>query len=144
MMAPSRRACRPPCASRLRILVCSLNSTVVSWFSMPGRSSVWTSSFTGNVSDRGARPLDVDLALHLVHQVLHVGAVDANAPRALAARHVADDGLAANRIAALGAIDHQVVDALDLDDQILVVAGRCAAGRSGAGAAGSGVGSAGT
>ena len=40
---------------------------------------------------------------------------------ALAARHVADDGFAANRIAALGAIDQQVVDALDLDDQVLVV-----------------------
>ena len=54
------------------MLVCSLNSAVVIWLSMPGRSSVWTSSFTGNVWLTRARPFDLDLALHVVHQVLDV------------------------------------------------------------------------
>ena len=44
---------------------------------------------------------------------------------ALAARHVADDRFAADRIAALGAVDQQVVHALDLDDQVA----RCRRGR---------------
>ncbi len=66
-----------------------------------------------------ARPFDVDLALHFVHQVLHIGAVDRMHRDALAARHVADDRFAADRIAALGAIHQQIVDALDLDDQVL-------------------------
>ena len=56
------------------MLVFSLESTEVSWFSMPGRSSVWITMRTGKVSSARARPFDVDLALHVVHQVLHVGA----------------------------------------------------------------------
>ena len=47
---------------------------------------------------------------------------------ALAARDVADDGLAADRIAALGAVDQQVVDALDLDDQVLIAGAAVCAG----------------
>ena len=36
----------------------------------------------------------------------------------LAARYISHDALASDRIAALGAIDQQVVDAFHLDDQV--------------------------
>ncbi len=43
---------------------------------------------------------------------------------AFAARHISDDAFAANRIAALGAIYQQIVDALYLDHQVAGIAGR--------------------
>src|SRR5579885_720316 len=61
----------------------------------------------------GAAPLDGDAALGLIEEILHVGAeagVDGDAP---AARDVADNFVTGNGIAALGAIDEQVVMALD-------------------------------
>ena len=82
---------------------------------MPGRSSVWITMLHREALGRAARPFDIDLALDLVHQVLHVRADLRVHGDALAARDVADDRFPANRIAALGAIDHQVVDALNLD-----------------------------
>src|SRR5260370_30448705 len=50
----------------------------------------------------GAGPLHFDLALHVVHQALYVRAHLGVYGHALPAGHVADDSLAANRIAALG------------------------------------------
>ena len=73
---------------------------------------------TGKFSVVAARPFDIDLALDLIHQVLHVGAVGRMHGDAFAARDISDDRFAANRIAALGAVDHQIVDTFDLDDEI--------------------------
>src|SRR5579872_5549222 len=70
----------------------------------------------------GARPFDFDLALRIVHQVLDVRAVDRMHRDALPTRDVAHDRLTADGVAALGAIGHQVVDALNLDHQVLIVA----------------------
>src|SRR5665213_447007 len=78
-----------------------------------------------------ARPFDLNLALRVVHQVLDIAAVDRMHRDALPPRHVAHNGLAADGIAALGAIGHQVIDALDLDHQILVVAGTVGRGALG-------------
>ena len=49
-------------------------------FSIPGRSSVCTTILTGKVSLGGARPLDLDLALDVVHEILHVGANSSSGP----------------------------------------------------------------
>src|SRR5579859_591102 len=62
-----------------------------------------------------ARPFDVDLAFGFVHQVGDVGAVDRVDGHAFAARDVADDALAADGIAAAGAVDHHVSLAADGD-----------------------------
>ena len=62
-----------------------------------------------------ARPLDRDAAVALVEQVLHVGTTARMDRDALAARHVADDFFAANRIATSRAIDQQIVLAFHLE-----------------------------
>ena len=66
-------------------------------------------------SRRRLVPLDVDAALGVVQQVDDVRAGRGVDRHALAARDVADDLLAADRIAAARAEHHQVVDARDLD-----------------------------
>src|SRR5260370_2169517 len=63
----------------------------------------------------GAGPLHFDFALHVVHQALYVRTHFGVYGHALAAGHVADDGLAANRIAALDAVHHEVVKTAYLD-----------------------------
>src|ERR1022692_4953508 len=55
-----------------------------------------------------SRPKDVDAAVGLVEKIGDVGTVDGVNGHALAARDIADDGLAANRVTTLGAIDEQV------------------------------------
>src|SRR5262249_55791075 len=56
-----------------------------------------------------AGPVDGDASLGLIEQVLHVGAGGAVHRDAAAARDIADDFIPRNRVAALGAVDHQVV-----------------------------------
>ena len=76
------------------------------------------------VSSRGrfvAGPRDVDAALGLVHQVHDVWTIDGVDGDALAARDVADDGFAADRVTTSGTIDEQVALALD-DDGVVVAA----------------------
>src|SRR5690242_8367792 len=70
-------------------------------------------------SMRGAGPLDGDPPVGLVQQVFNVGAVLAVDGDPSAAGDVADDVVAGNRIAALGAIDHQVVVASHYDCGII-------------------------
>ena len=60
-------------------------------------------------------PLDGDPALRVVDEVRDVGAGERVDRDALAARDVADDRLAQDRVAALGAVHQQVVGALHLD-----------------------------
>src|SRR5262249_8757096 len=60
-------------------------------------------------------PFDLDATLGVVQQVDDVGTRRRVDGHALAARDVADDLLAADRIAAARAEDHQVVEAADLD-----------------------------
>src|ERR1035437_4579562 len=85
----------------------------------------------------GAGPFDFDLALHVVEQALDIGAHTGMHGDAFAAGHVAHDGLAADRIAALGAVDHEVVEAPDPDDAVPI--GAFGAGRGiGGGAIGNG------
>ena len=67
-----------------------------------------------------AGPFHFDFALHIVHQVLHVAADLGMHRHALAARDIANDGFAADRIATLGAIDQQIVHAFDANDRIAV------------------------
>src|SRR5262249_44011768 len=70
----------------------------------------------GVAGDRiGLVPFDVDAPLGIVEQVHDVGAGRGVDRHALAARDVADDLLAADRIAAAGAEHHQIVEAADLD-----------------------------
>ena len=64
---------------------------------------------------RGPSPLDRDAAVGFVQQVLHVGTAARMDSNALAARDVADDFFAANRIATSRAVDQQLVLALDLE-----------------------------
>ncbi len=137
-MAPSA-ARSPPWLPGCGCWLSSEESTVVSWVEHAGPVVGVDDDAHREGVARRARPLHVDLALHVVHQVLHVGAIEGMHRHALAAGDVADDGFAADGVAALGAIDQQVVDALDLDDQIAVVAGTAGAGRrSGAAAVGLG------
>ena len=67
---------------------------------------------------RRAFPGHIDLALRLIEQVLHIGAELGVYGHAFAAGHVAHDGLSANRIAALGAINHQIVHPAHLDHAV--------------------------
>src|SRR5260370_23994210 len=60
-------------------------------------------------SDFGAAPLDSDAALGLVHEVLDVGTSSRMHRDAAAARDVADNFVARNGIATLGAVNEQVV-----------------------------------
>ena len=69
---------------------------------------------------RIARPVDFDPALRIVHQILHVGTCARMHRDSLAPGDVADDGFAFDRIAALRPVDHDVVDAVNFDDGIVV------------------------
>src|SRR3984893_887481 len=60
-----------------------------------------------------AAPFDGDTPLRLVHEVLHLGAHAGVHGDATAARDVADDFVAGDGVAALGAVNKQVVVALD-------------------------------
>ena len=62
-----------------------------------------------------AGPLDIDAAVALVEQVLHIGTAAGMDGHAFAAGDVADDLFAANGVATSRAIDEQVVLALDLE-----------------------------
>src|ERR1051325_8074167 len=66
-------------------------------------------------------PLDLDDALRVHHQLLHVRAAPRVHGHALAARDVADDVLAADGVAAAGARDQKVVHA-EHDDGVLAEA----------------------
>ena len=66
-------------------------------------------------------PLDVDLALDVVHKALDIGAHPGVHGDTLTPGHVSDDGFAANRIAALRAIDQQIIQSFDADDRIGVL-----------------------
>ena len=89
---------------------------------MPRRSSTLILSRTTYGDDVAALvPLDLDAALRVVHEVEHVRAGRGVHRHALAARDVADDLLAADRVAAARAEDQQVVDAAHLD--LLLAAG---------------------
>ena len=93
-IAPSVGGCHRWRASRLRMLVCSLNSAVRQLVQHAG-PILGVDQHLHRERLRGAAgPLDVDLALHFVHQVLNVGAIQRMDRDALAARHVADDGFA--------------------------------------------------
>ena len=63
----------------------------------------------GRLIGAGAVPLDVDAALGIEHQVDDVRTAERVHRHALAARDVADDLLAANRVAALRAEHHHIV-----------------------------------
>ncbi len=67
-----------------------------------------------------AGPLDVNAALGLVEKIGHVGATDRVHSHALAARDVADDAFAADRITTSGAVDQHI--ALSTDGDSVVVA----------------------
>src|SRR5216683_1327248 len=67
----------------------------------------------GKLGFGSAAPLDGDAAFGLVHEILDVGARSSVNGDAAAARDVADNFVAGNGIAALGAVDEQVVVALD-------------------------------
>src|SRR5216684_4422898 len=60
-----------------------------------------------------AAPLDGDAAFGLVHEILHVGTRSGVHGHTAAAGDVADNFVAGNGIAALGAVNEQVVVALD-------------------------------
>src|SRR5271170_141123 len=62
-----------------------------------------------------AAPFDGDAAFRLIQQVLHVGTALGVHSHAASARNVADDFVAGNGVATFGAIDKQIV--LALDDQ---------------------------
>src|SRR5947207_4345131 len=67
----------------------------------------------GESSFGAAAPLDGDAPLGLIHQVLNVGARPRMDGDAAAARDVADNFVPGNGIATFGAVDEQVVVALD-------------------------------
>ncbi len=60
-------------------------------------------------------PLDVNLAVRLIHERGDIGTVDGVDRNTFSARHVSDDGFPANRIAAPRAIDKQISVSLDGD-----------------------------
>src|ERR1035437_209597 len=62
-----------------------------------------------------AGPFDIDAAVALVEQVLHVGTTARMDGHALAASDVADDLFAANGVATSGAVDQHVVLAFNLE-----------------------------
>src|SRR5260370_274533 len=72
----------------------------------------------------GSGPLHFDLALHVVHQALYVRTHLGVYGHALTTGHIANDGLAANRIATLGAVHHEVVKTADLDHTLPIPAPR--------------------
>ncbi len=80
--------------------------------------------FTGRGSLGTPRPLDVDFAFRLIHQILHVRAqlrVDRNA---FSAGDIAHNVFAPYRVAAFGAIHENVVGAFDVNGQIGTPAAR--------------------
>ena len=112
------RRSSPP-LSNVRMLAPSPLITPVIAASMPGRSSVKIRRRTGNVAWVGAGPLDGNAPLGFVKQILDVRAILAVDGDAAAARDVADDVVAGNRIAAFRAVDHQVVMAAHDDRGVL-------------------------
>ena len=74
---------------------------------------------TGKVACGVAGPFDGDAPLGFVEQIFDIGAILAVDGDAAAARDVADDVVAGNRIAAFRAIDHQIVVAAH-DDRAFV------------------------
>src|SRR5882762_462104 len=71
------------------------------------------SELDGKLGFGAAAPLDGDAALGLVHEVLNVGTLASVHSDAAASRDVADNFVARNGIAALGAVNKQVIVALD-------------------------------
>src|ERR1019366_6253950 len=70
---------------------------------------------------RVARPVDFNLALGVVHEILHVRARPRVNRYPLAAGDIADDTFALDRVTALRPIDHDVVHAVDFNNGIVVL-----------------------
>src|SRR5712692_6107406 len=76
------------------------------------------SELDGKLGFGAAAPLDGDAAFSLIHQILNVGAQASVHGNAAAAGDVADNFVAGNGIAALGAVNEQVAVALNDERRI--------------------------
>src|SRR5271170_1075221 len=69
-------------------------------------------------------PFHIDSAFRLVHQIHHVGAIHGVDGDAFAASHIADHVLAADGVAAAGAIHQQIAVALYADGVVAAVSAK--------------------